>query len=507
MIQVLRSSITGNLKRELELAILLVYEHFLAVQGSERAGRILNSQTDPKKRVDLGGKLGGLSLNQQIISLALWPLLQNFLGVLVGFMDRVVAADVSPIAELAAVTDMMGLLMYMGWLMMIMQAAVATGAQALVSRAYGARDYELAEKAVGQSVLLGVVTGALAGLMLWLLAPMLSEFFGLNAASEEYFLMFIQILVFSAPMSGVVFVLSACLRGAGDTWTPFNSMVVVNIVNVVSSYLLAVNAGMGIAGIAIGTVVGWAAGLVMLFWKIYPRELNKSLLVLHRKWMGWNKEISMRIIKVGIPQLIEILGMWSIHAFGLRMIALVGDENEGLIGSHGLAVQIESISFMPGFALGTAAATLAGQYLGAGSREMAQKAVRQCWRVTLVIMSLMGLMLYFNAEWLVSVMSPGGGSQAEMAVALVMIVAFAQPFFATAMVMKNSMRGVGATGTVMFYSFSVMLLFRVGLLTLLVKFYGADLKMIWYVFTLDIIVQAIVFVWVHYRAKWMDAKV
>ena len=90
---------------------------------------------------------------------------------------------------------------------------------------------------------------------------------------------------------------------------------------------------------------------------------------------------------------------------------------------------------------------------------------------------------------------------------MVMIVAFTQPFFATAMIMKNSMRGVGATGTVMLYSFSTMFLFRVGLLTLVVHYYGADLKMIWYVFALDVMIQSLVFVWVHYRGKWMDKEV
>lgn len=477
------------------------------MQGVERAVNVVNPESSKAKAVDLGGKLGGLTLNQQIMALAMWPLLQNLLSVLVGFADRVIAGQVAPKGELEAVMDMMGLMMYMGWLMMIMQAAVATGAQALVSRAYGARDYKLAERAVGQSVFLGFVTGSLAGLMLWLLAPILAEFFGLNTAAKEYFLGFIQILVFSAPMSGVVFVLSACLRGAGDTWTPFNAMVAVNVINAIVSYIFAVSFGYGIEGIALGTVVGWAGGLGMILWKIYPREEQKSLLVLHRKWMRWNGTISIRIIRVGIPQLIEILGMWSIHAYGLRMIALVGDNDAGLIGSHGLAVQIESISFMPGFALGTAAATLAGQYLGAGSKDLAQQAVRACWRVALVIMSVMGVVLYFSAGWLVSIMSPGGGEQAEMAVSLVMIVAFAQPFFATAMVMKHSMRGVGATGTVMLYSFATMLLFRVGLLSLMVYFYGADLKMIWYVFTLDIVIQAGVFIWVHYRGRWMNKEV
>jgi len=281
----------------------------------------------------------------------------------------------------------------------------------------------------------------------------------------------------------------------------------VNIINVIASYVFGVYWGFGIDGIALGTVSGWSGGLLMLLWKIYPRENKKSLLVLHRKWMRWNREVSIRIIRVGIPQMIEILGMWSLHAYGLRMIAVIGGKDEGLIGSHGLAVQIESISFMPGFALGTAAATLAGQYLGAGSKDLAQKAVRACWRVALVIMSMMGVILYFSADWLVAIMSPGGGAQADTAISLVMIVAFAQPFFATAMIMKNSMRGVGATGMVMLYSFSTMLIFRVGLLTLLVHYYGADLKLIWYVFTLDIVVQAIVFVRVHYKGKWLNKEV
>ncbi len=477
------------------------------MQGSERAVNVVNSDCIKAEAVDLGGKLGGLTLNQQIISLAVWPLLQNVLSVLVGFADRVIAGHVSPEGDLTAVIDMMGLLMYMGWLMMIMQGAVATGAQALVSRAYGAGDYQLAERAVGQSVFLGFVTGSIAGLVLWLLAPLLAGFFGLNEVATDYFLEFIQILVFSAPMSGVVFVLSACLRGAGDTWTPFNAMVVVNIVNAICSYSFAMYFGMGMAGIALGTVVGWAFGLAMLLWKIYPRETKQSLLVLRRKWMHFQRDICLRIVRVGVPQLIEILGMWSVHAYGLRMIALIGDNDDGLIGSHGLAVQIESISFMPGFAIGTAAATLAGQYLGAGSKEMAEKAVRTCWRVALVVMSFMGLAIFLSADLLVQVMSPGGGAQADMAVSLVMIVAFAQPFFATAMVMKMSMRGAGATGIVMFYSFATMLLFRVGLLTLLVNHYGADLQMIWYIFTLDIVIQASVFIWVHYRGKWMDKEV
>jgi len=284
-------------------------------------------------------------------------------------------------------------------------------------------------------------------------------------------------------------------------------MVTVNLVNAPTSYFLAVICGFGVKGIAYGTLLGWVAGVLILLWKLYPREATQSLIVIKKKWLKWNQEVSMRIMRVGVPQLVEVLGMWAIHAYGIKLISSVGSADEGLIGSHGLAIQVESLSFMPGFALGTAAATLAGQYLGAGSREMAMKSVQACWKVAVCVMGGMGVVLFFGAEHLINIMSPGGGEQANRAISLVLIVAVAQPFFATAMVMKMSMRGAGATGTVMLYSYGTMLIFRVALLTIMVHFYGADLKMIWYIMTLDVMVQSVVFVYAHFRKKWMDAVV
>ncbi len=468
---------------------------------------MFKTEIDAPKHIDLGGKLTGLSLNQQILALALWPFLQNILGVTVSFVDRVIAGNITQGAEQSAMMDMMGLVMYMGWLMMIMQGAIATGAQALVARAFGARNYKLANEAVGQSFTLGIVTGVMSGALLWLMTPMLGQFFGLNETAQGFLNTYISIIAFSAPLSGIIFVLNACFRGAGDTWTPFFAMVVVNAINGIMSYVLAVHLGFGIAGVAYGTVIGWSVGVLITVWRLFPKNATEYSIVLKRKWLKWNYAISRRIIRVGVPQLIEILGMWAIHAYGIKLITQIGSSDDGLIGSHGLAIQVESLSFMPGFALGTAASTLAGQYLGAGSKEMAMKSVQACWRIAVVLMGSMGIIIYFSAEGLIGLMSPGGGIQAERAISLVMIVAMAQPFFATAMVMKMSMRGSGATGTVMFYSYSIMLIFRVALLTVMVNYFGADLKMIWYIMTLDIAVQAVTFVIVHFRGKWTEAVV
>jgi Na+-driven multidrug efflux pump len=73
--------------------------------------------------------------------------------------------------------------------------------------------------------------------------------------------------------------------------------------------------------------------------------------------------------------------------------------------------------------------------------------------------------------------------------------------------MKTSMRGAGATGIVMRWSFASMFFFRVLVLALLDHFDRITLTGVWIVLSLDIFVQSIVFTRLHYQGKWLDARV
>lgn len=467
----------------------------------------------------LGGRLAGTSLTKQIILLSVWPFLQNLMGAMVSFSDRVIAGQTMSAETQSSVFDAMGLVMYVAWLMMILLGAVSTGAQALVSRAFGARNEDLVERATAQSFVLGVLSGGLSGLLVWLITPSLIAIFGLSGDAAQYASQYLRIITISAPLSGVLFVCNACLRAGGDTKTPFLSMVAVNVVNVVLSVILMnyvlppESLGFdgkpnGVAGLAWGTVASWVVGAALIVLAMRPRSKGETVVVLKKSLMRWDWAVGKRIMRVGMPQLVEIVGMWLIHAFCVWMIAN-RLQAEGVLGAHGMVIQIESISFMPGFALGMAASTLAGQYLGAQSKEMAAKAVRVCWFVAIAMMGGTGMCLVYFAPELVGIMSPGGGAQAEMAIEIIRIVGWSQPFFATAMVMKMSMRGAGATGIVMGASFSITLLTRVGLLVACFYFYAEQMTLlkVWLLMILDLVVQAVVFTVLHFRGKWLDAEV
>lgn len=458
--------------------------------------------------VRLGGRLDGLSLPRQVMVLALWPLLEQVLAFFVGLTDLLISGRMAAGAERVAILDAMGLGGYVGWFFSILQGAVATGVMALVARASGARDKNLANRALGQGLWLGVAAGFGSLLLLQAGTSLLIGWIGLSSAAAVQAESYMRVLAYSGPFSGALFAVNAALRGAGDTRTPFLAMIVVNLVNIGVSWTLVFGpapvGGHGVAGIATGTDIGWIAGLLT------------SVLLVGRgnKWDGlhWSREhlrphraTMARIVRVGAPASLEIAGMWLIHAFGIRVIA--GLKDEGALGAHILAIRVESMSYLQGFAIATAAAALAGQYLGAGSRELAVRAVRLCWKSAVVLMSMMGIFFFLGRHLLIGLMAPGSELHLRLAAPLLVVCALAQPFFATCIILKTSMRGAGATGTVMRWSFGSMLFYRVLGLWLCSRYGNLTLTGVWIVFSLDLATQAVIFTRLHFRGKWLDARV
>lgn len=469
------------------------------------------NDTPDAEPMELGGKLSGLSLPRQVVALALWPFLQNMMGVGVGFADMMIAGRMAEGESAAAIMDMMGASMYLMWLLMILQGAMATGAMALVSRSTGARDMKTANLALGQSLVLGVITGVVSGVMIWLVVPVMADFFGLSDLATRHVTDYMRVAAILAPFSGVLFVASSCLRGYGDTMKPFIAMLLVNVVNVVLSLWLVYRMGWGVKGLAVGTVVGWAAGAVFILWFLRPRskmsidqEAEGEPLVLHMQNLRYDMPMLRRVWRVSWPSMIEIIGMWSVHAVGVYFI---GTMKAGTVGAHAMVVRLESVSFMPGFAIGMAASTLTGQYLGAGDPAMAKKAVRFCWLVAVVTMGGAGILIsVFNMEFL-SLFGNTASPQHEIAAPVIRFVGLFQALTATMMVMKMSMRGAGATRTVTIYSFVSMGVIRIGLLWTVMHWWDVDLLGVWMVMMVDVLLQAIIFVRLHIKGDWLNTKV
>lgn len=477
----------------------------------------------------LGGKLAGLSLPRQIITIALWPLLEQFLSFICATTSLYLATHMGSSGEdVERIASGIGVTGYVMWLGFLMQGAVGMGATAIVSRMTGARKFGEANYAANQAALLGLLAGLLSAVLMYLTADFLvSGLLQLSEGARQVALTYMNIACWVAVFSGIVFAVNAALRGAGDTRTPFFIMLAVDGMNIVFSILLVKFFGMLIEGLAWGMLGGMALASLILIGILVRRTF-----VMRRKMNGQDPDtyaatqeknyvpplyltsgsmrpdfgMMYRLLSIGLPQALEVGGIWLIQIYVLRVISGLGD---AAVGAHNIAIRIESLSFLPGFAIGMAGATLVGQYLGSGSVRHALETVRKCVLYSVVFMGCMGVVFYLCPGFFVGLFAAKSESLMQATVPVVSLFLFIEPFYAAMLLIKMCLRGAGDTKRVMLVSYGCMGFFRVGCLFLWDMFWPETLTLshVWMLILVDMAVEYLILRHLLYGLKWARRKV
>ena len=151
--------------------------------GDGREGKIRVALAKGK----LGGKLAGMSLPRQIVSIALWPLLEQVMSFICASTSLVLATHMGDHGEKTAqIASGIGVTSFVMWLGFVMQGAVGMGATAIVSRMTGARKFGDANYAANQAAVLGLFAGILSALLMYATADFLvSEVLYLSDFARE----------------------------------------------------------------------------------------------------------------------------------------------------------------------------------------------------------------------------------------------------------------------------------------------------------------------------------
>lgn len=426
---------------------------------------------------ELAGKLRGLSLPRQVWVLSIWPLLEQIMNFLVGLVDMILAANLKPVTLGEAATDALGIGVYLMWFMSLVHGAVGTGAGALIARAIGARHKRLANAGLGQALTLSLTAGTVIGGTIFAVAPQLASLLGLDGQALELCTIYLRVLACAAPFSAVLFVAMGCWRSSGDARTPFNVMLLVNATNIGISCLLVYGpapvGGHGVTGIALGTVAAWVVGGVAMM-SVVVRGNEQMRFRWVRLRPHWHT--IKRITKIATPNFAEMMTLWGTNAAILWMIGLM--DTPGIIGSHAMAIRIEAMGFMPGFALGTAAAVLTGQYLGAGNPRRAKQAIALCLGAGVVFMTLMGVVFFTLPHVLTGIISDVP-LHMEVVPKLLRICALSQPFFALAIIISLALRGAGDTRTTLILSTVSLLGYRLPMVYFFGLYLGWGIEGVW----------------------------
>ncbi len=493
--------------------------------GDGREGKIRVALAKGK----LGGKLAGMSLPRQIVSIALWPLLEQVMSFICASTSLVLATHMGDHGEKTAqIASGIGVTSFVMWLGFVMQGAVGMGATAIVSRMTGARKFGDANYAANQAGVLGLFAGILSALLMYGTADFLvSEVLNLSNFAREVALRYMYTGCWVAIFSGVVFAINAALRGSGDTRTPFIIMLVVDGLNIVFSLFLVHVCGMFVEGLALGMIGGMAAAAAVLMGILFKRTLDMKRekgtqdldtyceaqgktyappLFLNKKSLLPDWKMMYRILSIGVPQAIEVGGIWLIQIYVLRIISSLGD---AAVGAHNIAIRIESLSFLPGFAIGMAGATLVGQYLGARSVRLALETARKCVLYSVLFMGCMGVVFAMWPDIFVEIFA--AGSPELMATTRPVVQAFLiiEPFYAAMLICKMCLRGAGDTRRVMWVSYGGMGFFRVLCLMVWHWLWPETLSLvgIWMLIACDMLVEYLILRKMLFGLRWARKKV
>jgi putative MATE family efflux protein len=444
------------------------------------------------------------ALARQLLWLAAPVLVEHVLHIVVGLTDTYMANHLR--TDAADATAAVGTISYFLWFLALTVSAIGTGATALIARAKGAKHRSLANSVCGQSITCAIIFGILTAAVIYLTAPALVKITGLQGKAQYFALSYLRMLCLAIPFSALMFVSNSCLRGAGDTLTPALAMTTMDIINVFFTYGLTVGAWglpeLGFEGIAAGTVIAYICGGLL---QLTGLLAGRGGIRLHVHRMRPHVHTLKRLFRIGLPSGVEGLLVW-VAQFAVIMMINGMDATNRVPTAHNNAVRIESLGYMTGFAVATAAATMVGQNLGAKRPRRAIRAAYVCYAAGGGIMTLAGIIFILFGGYLARWMSPDP-EIARMTAQCLFITGFIQAGFAASIVFSGALRGAGDTMAVMMINLASTIFVRLlGVLVVAHVFHGT-LAAIWVVLSLELLTRGVLIYWRFLHGGWRYIRV
>ncbi|MBT2571588.1 MATE family efflux transporter [Planococcus sp. ISL-110] len=429
-----------------------------------------------------------------IIVLAIPAVIENFFQTLLGFVDTYFVSQISLAAVSAVGITNAVLAIYFALFM-----AIGVAANVRIANFLGANQPEKARHISQQSIILAILFGILTGVATWFFAEPLLRLMGIEEEVLELGSLYLRIVGIPSVIMSLMFVMSAILRGAGDTKTPMMISIVINGINAVLDYVLIFGflfiPELGIVGAAIATVVSRLIGSLALFYYVN----KEKVLAFRKEYWQLDKGHLMELSTLGAPAAGERLVMRAGQIVYFGFVVALGTN---AFAAHQIAGNVEVFSYMIGYGFATAATILVGQQIGAGNLAEARKYAKLSTQLTVVFMTLLGAVLFFFGDWAASFFTEDPEVISDIGTALKISGVF-QPFLAVLMVLTGAFQGANNTKFPMYLTAFGMWAIRTLLVYLLGIQLGWGLAGVWIAIGIDITFRAMVLVIQFRRDKWM----
>jgi len=433
-------------------------------------------------------------IRKEVFSLALPAMGENVLQMILGIVDTAFLGHLHWTAMTAAGMANQVLFIFQAAFM-----AIAIGATVLISNAFGSGDKKSIRITSWHAMYMALILGGIVTITALFSGSMLGLFPGVSEDIKKITDSYLKIILFGGIGISSMFILSAILRGSGNTKTPMIAVGIANTINVFLDYAMIFGhfgfPELGAEGAAIATVISRFVGSLILLSACLKSE-KLSMLGYGKITLSFLR--IKKILKIGIPTALENL-IFSVGSLVFANILLLASEQA--YAAHRIGINIESISFMPGFGVSVAITTLVGMYNGRNQKNTMLGVVRQGWIIGSVFMVSIGGLIILYPELLIKLFTSDQVILAE-AILPVRLLGFFQFFLATDFVMTGAFRGVGDTRTPMFITTIAIWGIRIPIGFILVHYFDLGLLGAWTGMMFDMTFRGLIKTYLYSKGTW-----
>ncbi|HUE87427.1 MAG TPA: MATE family efflux transporter [Vicinamibacterales bacterium] len=465
----------------------------------------MSAAAPAKKTIPFDRSLVEGPINPAVWKLA-WPtMIQNLVAGLQGVVDHVMVGQILGYTANAAI----GVSWQIFLVVIVFMASLFTGQAVLVARFAGAGNSERVNRTVQQAFITAIAMYAVMGAIGYFLSPRLLDL--VNAAPEvkAQALPFLRINFVGSIGMLMFFMLSAALRAAGDARTPLRLGVSMTVLNVILNVMLIGGFGpipaFGTAGAALGTAI--ASGIVSLY-AIYHLFRGDCVVQFSRQ-TDWRPDwtIIRSLFKFGLPTGVQGIAM---NVAGVLLLRFIGSLEQSAAAQAAYTIgytELFSMITWTSVGLMGAAATIAGQNLGAGHPERAVQGVNTAARIGVTVAAIVALMFVAMPHALLGVFGAHTGEVADMGEELLQYLAVSGFFITVALVYTGGLQGTGDTRSPLYITLASQIAIPIGICTVIQMMRPLQSTDIWTAIVLGHFTRALLSVMRFRQGKWRHISV
>ena len=438
-----------------------------------------------------GTKLLNGSIWKGIVSFAIPLFLGNLFQQMYNTADSLIVGNILGSDALAAVSSSGSLI----FLLVGFFNGIAVGAGVVISKYFGAKDYENLKKAVHTDVAFGLVAGVLLTVIGMALAPQILVWMGTPEEVLPNSILYFR-MYFAGSLAFVMYnIVMGILQAVGDSRHPLYYLIFSSIINVALDLLFVGGFGWGVASAAAATAISQAASALLCFIRLVR---TKEVYQVDVREIRFHRTQLRQIIQIGLPSgmqnsiisIANIVVQSNINKFGVMAVA-----------GCGVYSKIEGFAFLPITCFAMSLTTFIGQNLGARQLERAKKGAVFGIFCSMSLAELVGLCVFFLMPYLAAAFDDST-AVVEIATRQAHVEALFYCLLAFSHCIAGIVRGAGKSTVPMLVMLASWCLIRITYITVTVHFIP-KLSVIFWAYPLTWSISSIIFLLYFVKGKWL----